>query len=125
MNKLDPLQQSIVNKDGNVLVTACPGSGKTRVLSFRALREVQDQEQSKRKVAALTYTRRAAEEVKERIRAANTRTNSLWAGTIHAFCLEWILRPYACYTKDLDNGFHLADEFYSSCLLYTSDAADE
>jgi superfamily I DNA/RNA helicase len=37
----------------------------------------------------------------------------LWAGTIHAFALEWILRPYAGYIDRIKNGFTVADDYFT------------
>ncbi|SEL91951.1 UvrD/REP helicase N-terminal domain-containing protein [Parapedobacter koreensis] len=45
--------------------------------------------------------------------------DKLWAGTIHSFCLEWILRPYAGYIAEIKNGFVIADEYKSEELLST------
>lgn len=36
-------------------------------------------------------------------------TDRLWIGTIHSFCLEWILRPYSLYLDDLKFGFKIAN----------------
>ena len=55
--------------------------------------------------------------IKKRIRYHNTDDSSLWAGTIHSFCLEWILRPYMCYLNELKNGFSISDEYNSEALI--------
>lgn len=60
---------------------------------------------------AITYTNRAADEIHERIERLGVDTSQLWIGTIHAFCLEWILRPYALYHPDLAHGFRLIDRY--------------
>lgn len=105
-------QQDVVNLSGNVLVTACPGSGKTRVLTAKVLAGVEKLSTRWQKVAALTYTSRAADEITNRLREHGYDGSQLWTGTIHAFALEWILRPYGCYHNSLRNGFAVADEFY-------------
>lgn len=43
--------------------------------------------------------------------------STLWAGTIHAFCLEWIIRPYRCYLDELKNGFSISDEYNSEKII--------
>ena len=52
-------------------------------------------------VVAITYTHRAADEIQERIEDLGVDTSGLWIGTIHAFCLEWILKPYGIYSPEL------------------------
>lgn len=44
-------------------------------------------------------------------------SHKIWTGTIHSFCLEWIIRPYSCYIEELNNGFSIADESYCSDLM--------
>jgi hypothetical protein len=61
-------------------------------------------------VIAITYTHRAAEEIQERIELLGVDTENLWIGTIHSFCLDWILRPYALYHEKLRHGFRVTDQ---------------
>lgn len=112
-SELNERQKAAVERNGNVLVTACPGSGKTRVLTHRVQRELQELASTKHRVIALTFTNRAAEEIRSRIDCFETPMKQLWTGTIHAFALDWILRPYAGYAPGLKFGFSVADEFYS------------
>jgi len=115
--ELNEEQQEAVNSTGNVVVTACPGSGKTRVLTARLIRGVDELKSSRECVVALTFTNRAADEVRYRIEQHRGPRNRFWTGTIHAFALEWVLRPYAPYEKYLQYGFTLADEYYCENLL--------
>jgi len=110
-------QRIAVNADGHILLTACPGSGKTRVLTFKVAYELKNILSNKKRVIALTFTNRAAEEIKRRITKLDIDTSQLWSGTIHAFCSEWILRPYAGYLDELKNGFVIADEYKSEELI--------
>ncbi|MBU2516290.1 MAG: ATP-dependent helicase [Proteobacteria bacterium] len=110
--KLNEQQAAAVDHPGNVLVTACPGSGKTRVLTHRIIKELSELESTKHRVIAVTFTNRAADEIKSRLDDPEICLDQLWAGTIHSFSLDWILRPYACYSKYLKKGFSVADEFY-------------
>lgn len=93
----------------SLLITACPGSGKTRVLTHKVAYELNKLDNPKQFIVALTFTNRATDEIKERIDRLNIDTKQLWAGTIHSFCLDWILRPYAGYLDILKNGFAIAD----------------
>jgi superfamily I DNA/RNA helicase len=117
MISLNAEQKVAVGCDENVVVTACPGSGKTRVLTCRVLRGLEELASTKQRVIALTFTNRAADEILSRLDDSDISTDCLWTGTIHAFALEWILRPYAPYASELRNGFSVADEFHSERLL--------
>jgi DNA helicase II / ATP-dependent DNA helicase PcrA len=114
---LNKEQIAAIIPDENILVTACPGSGKTRVLAHKAAYELEKIATSKKKIIAVTFTNRAAEEIKNRIFKLNIDDSKLWAGTIHSFCLDWILRPYMCYLNEIKNGFVIADEFKTEDLL--------
>ncbi len=117
LNGLNDEQIDAVKKMGNVLLTACPGSGKTRTLTRKIAYELSMLTQSKKVIIAVTFTNRAADEIKKRIQVFNINDSNLWAGTIHAFCLEWIIRPYSCYLVELQNGFSIADEYFTEELI--------
>lgn len=114
---LNEQQKEAVLAEGHILLTACPGSGKTRVLTHKIAHELQRLGDSKKWVVALTFTNRAADEIKRRIVHMDIDPTRLWEGTIHAFCLEWILRPYAAYLDELKNGFVIADEYKTEELM--------
>ena len=116
--KLSKEQQVAVEHDEDVYVTACPGSGKTRALTARITRAMLELPSRANKVLAVTFTNRAADEITSRIEANEYFVPAkLWAGTIHSFALEWILRPYAGYLPELANGFSLSDEYESKKIL--------
>ncbi len=117
MIRLNREQQTAVDCDGNVVITACPGSGKTRVLTARVIRGLSELDSGRERVVALTFTNRAADEIQVRLDQENIAADGLWAGTIHAFALEWVLRPYAPYSEITRFGFSIADEFYTERLL--------
>lgn len=88
MLKLTSKQQEIVDFiDGPLLVTAGPGSGKTRVLTHRITNIINTR---KGKVLALTFSNKAAEEISERIKSQSHMEsyNRVQVGTIHSFCLD-------------------------------------
>lgn len=114
---LNKQQIEAVVEPGNVLLTACPGSGKTRALTYKIAYELERLTNSKKIIIAVTFTNRAADEIKKRIRTLNADDTNLWAGTIHSFCLEWILRPYMCYLDDIKNGFSISDEYNSERMI--------
>jgi len=109
VKELNLEQRRAIEHDGNVYLVACPGSGKTRTLSYKLAKELEASSSSKSKIAAITYTNVAADEIKERIVALGVDTSDLWIGTIHSFCLDWILRPFAQYISELEHGFTVVD----------------
>lgn len=107
---LNAEQVDAITHDGNVFLIACPGSGKTRALTYKVALELSRLESDRQWVIAITYTHRAAEEIEERIERLGVNTERLWIGTIHSFCLDWIIRPYAIYHDKLKHGFRVADQ---------------
>lgn len=114
---LNSKQRDAVLQEGNVLLTACPGSGKTRVLTYKIAHELQFIEDTKKIIVALTFTNRAADEIKRRLIKMDLDPSQVWSGTIHSFSLEWILRPYSSEIDELKKGFSIADEYKSSEIL--------
>lgn len=94
LDKLNPQQRQVCVNEGNILLKACPGSGKTRTLTYKLAYSVQKYITSKKLNIAITYTNRAADEIKERLEKIDIPEDKVWVGTIHQFCLEFIIRPY-------------------------------
>ncbi len=116
--KLNDQQRIAVQQDGNVLLTACPGSGKTRVIIHKLAYELSKiDEHSKKRVAALTFTVRASEEIFRRLNTMGINSGRVWSGTLHSFCLEWIIKPHSCYLSELKNGYSIADETFCTELI--------
>jgi DNA helicase II / ATP-dependent DNA helicase PcrA len=116
-NDLNDEQSDAILNENNVFLIACPGSGKTRTLTYKVAYELSKIDNSKQYIIAITYTNRAADEVKERIELLGVDTKQLWIGTIHSFCLEWILRPYSLYLPKLKNGFRVIDSFETEKMI--------
>lgn len=81
---LNPHQERAVTAPGHCTVLACPGSGKTRVLSARATHLLTNNE--KGRLCAVTFTREGADELRSRILQAcgTAYTRRLAAGTFHS-----------------------------------------
>lgn len=102
-------QVKAVEEPGSVFLVACPGSGKTRTLTYKIARLLSTLPSKKQWVIAITYTHRAADEIVERVDRLGVDTSRLWIGTIHSFCLNWIINPYYMYHNKLCNGFKIID----------------
>ena len=98
--------ESILESE-SVFLVACPGSGKTRTLTYKIALELSKLTDDRKRIVAITYTHRAADEIFERIENLGVDTSKLWIGTIHSFCLEWILKPYGIYHESLRYGFRI------------------
>lgn len=85
--RLSSRQLKVVNhRDGALLVIAGPGSGKTRVLTER-IRLLLDEPDQHFRVLALTFTNKAANEMKERLTDV-PNIDRAFIGTVHSFCME-------------------------------------
>lgn len=110
-------QELAIKETESILLVACPGSGKTRTLTYKIAYELGKLNSKKEFIIAITYTNNAADEIKERVELLGVDTSQLWIGTIHSFCLEWILRPYHLYLEELKNGFRVINSHESETIL--------
>lgn len=86
--RLSPEQLSVATHvDGSLLVVAGPGSGKTRVLTER-MRHLLTSVPGHFRILALTFTNKAADEMKERLADLGNERERAFIGTMHGFCLE-------------------------------------
>ena len=83
----------VLQTEGPVLVLAGAGSGKTRVLTSRIAYLVEEKRVPPSAILAITFTNKAAKEMKERLEKI-TDVSSSWVCTIHSMCVR-ILRMYA------------------------------
>lgn len=109
--KLNPQQQAAVEYlSGPLLVLAGAGSGKTRVITEKIAYLISNMGLAPEKIAAITFTNKAAREMRERIgkRLKNHNTRGITLCTFHA--LGWrILREHA-QTLDYRPGISILDE---------------
>ena len=101
LESLNPAQrQAVTCIDGPLLMLAGPGSGKTRVITHRIAYMI-DQGIATESILALTFTNKAAEEMKKRLQQLVTG-RPVWAGTFHRFCAQ-LLRRYATMLEINEN----------------------
>ena len=86
LSSLNPAQrEAVLHFEGPMLVLAGAGSGKTRVLTTRIARLIEHHGVDPRHILAVTFTNKAAGEMKERIaRILGEEPAGMWCGTFHA-----------------------------------------
>ena len=90
LSKLNDAQLKAVSTvDGAVLVTAGAGSGKTRVLTLRIANIIDKKLASPTEILAITFTNKAANEMKERVQKLVGYSN-MNISTFHSFCASFL-----------------------------------
>lgn len=109
LNGLNERQASAVTAPmGNTLVLAGAGSGKTRVLVSRIAWLVEVQNISPHAILAVTFTNKAAGEMKARLSSIlDCPLQGLWVGTFHGLCHRLLRRHYV--EAKLPQQFHILD----------------
>lgn len=87
---LSPIQKEIVEQPGNLIVRASAGTGKTHTMVSKIVYDIEHQHTHKM-VAAITFTIKAANEIKERL---TIDTTSHFIGTNNSFAIEEIIKPF-------------------------------
>lgn len=109
LRSLNPAQAEAVRSDAShLLVLAGAGSGKTRVLTTRIAWVIQQQDLSPASILAVTFTNKAANEMRERLEALlGEDSRSIWTGTFHGLANR-ILRRHTEAAK-LPPNFSILD----------------
>ena len=91
---LNPSQrEAVAVTDGPVLVVAGAGSGKTRVLTYRIAHLIRDLGVSPYSILAITFTNRAADEMKQRVaQLVGGVSRGMWVSTFHSACVRILRR---------------------------------
>ncbi|WP_407407818.1 DNA helicase PcrA [Peribacillus sp.] len=86
-------QKAVKATDGPLLIMAGAGSGKTRVLTHRIAYLMVEKEIAPWNILAITFTNKAAREMKERIRAIlGGASEDIWISTFHSMCVRILRR---------------------------------
>lgn len=110
LNSLNKEQfEAATTIDGPLLVLAGAGSGKTRVLTYRIANLVLNHGVPPWAILAVTFTNKAAREMKERVdKLLDTPSSDMWVTTFHSFCVK-VLRS-DIDKLELDRSFTIYDD---------------
>ena len=104
---LSPIQKEIVEQPGNLIVRASAGTGKTHTMVSKIMYDIEHQH-THQVVAAITFTIKAANEIKERL---TIDTSSHFIGTNNSFVIEEIIKPFMkdvfgkAYKQDMNTDY--------------------
>jgi DNA helicase II / ATP-dependent DNA helicase PcrA len=110
LDGLNPVQrEAVTHPDGPILVIAGAGSGKTRVLTHRVAHLVRERKVSPFAILAITFTNKAADEMKERVAAlVGPVAHRMWVSTFHSACARILRREAA--VLGLRSSFSIYDQ---------------
>ena len=94
LKQLNPEQRAaVLQREGPLLILAGAGSGKTRVISYRIAPLVAEAHAAPDQVLAVTFTNKAAQEMRDRVELLlTTDCSRLWISTFHSFCARVLRR---------------------------------
>ncbi len=110
LSTLNPVQhEAVVHSDGPLLIVAGAGSGKTRVLTHRIAYLIRELHQSPFSVLAITFTNKAAGEMKHRVgELIGPVAQDMWVCTFHSACVRMLRRDGE--RIGYKNGFSIYDQ---------------
>ena len=107
---LNEEQQHAIEQEGNVLVCAGPGTGKTATLIGWILHQIEKEGTEPREILAITFTNKAADELRDRLqKQIGAKANDVLVGTFHAVSYRFLkeLEPETGMIYDRNNRVNL------------------
>lgn len=110
LDDLNPSQkEAVLHEGGPLLILAGAGSGKTRVLTYRIAYLIGERGVSPYDILAITFTNKAAGEMKERVRQlVGEVARDMWVSTFHSACVRILRREIG--RLGMDRSFAIYDE---------------
>ncbi len=111
----------VLQTEGALLITAGAGSGKTRLLTHRIAYLINEKKVSPYNILAITFTNKAANEMKQRVDSMIGSNSGVWISTFHSLCLRILRRDidklgfsksFSVYADDEKN--HILKELFAS-----------
>lgn len=112
----DKQKEAVFSSEGPMLILAGAGSGKTRVLTYKIARLVNEGLASPGEILAVTFTNKAAKEMQDRIASMIPGTRFPFVNTFHSFCVK-VLRSET--PEDYSKNFVIYDESDKTSLIKT------
>ena len=88
----DRQREAVFHTEGPLLILAGAGSGKTRVLTHRVAYLIEECHVPPHQIMAITFTNKAAEEMKTRVNALVEFSDAVWVMTFHSTCVRILRR---------------------------------
>ena len=115
INDLNPMQRkAVLQTEGPVLILAGAGSGKTRALTYR-IAYLLETGVSPENILAITFTNKAAREMRDRVNALALNGERVWVSTFHSACVRILRREI--HNIGRDNNFTIFDADDSERLM--------
>ena len=110
-----PQREAVLATQGPLLVLAGAGSGKARVLTYRIAHMIEDCGVNPWEILAITFTNKAAGEMKQRISQMLGENPDVWISTFHSMCAQILFRE--CERIGYNKNFSIYSEAESARLL--------
>ncbi len=101
-------REAVLHTEGPLLILAGAGSGKTRVLTYRMAYLIEEKSVYPSNILAITFTNKAAREMKERVQKLIGCADNMWISTFHSACVR-ILRKNVESLRDYKKNFVIYD----------------
>jgi DNA helicase-2/ATP-dependent DNA helicase PcrA len=116
LDNLNYEQKQAVTADlGPILIVAGAGTGKTKTLTSRIIYLVEEMNLQPENILAITFTNKAADEMKERAHLMSNRTNGVIFGTYHSLCTRILKQEIKILGRNED--FNIIDDEDQNSLI--------